>query len=144
VLISYIVPRHCSDWIDIPPRSSRLGWPSGRHSFGATRGHRAGASDSRRVSAPSPAPTRGAGARPTGSTSKTCLTTTTARICLPGILHSDIMDNQVFRIAVVHAIVAEWWAQDCIMDDARSVCRMGAPRDHLDLHPLQSGAVLHK
>lgn len=136
VLISCSVPRHCSDWTDIPSRSSRLGWASGRHSFGATRGHRAGASESHKVSAASPAPARGAGARPTSSTSKTCLTTTTARICLPDILHSDTVDDQVFHLAAVHAIVAERWAQDCIMDDARSVCRMGAPRDHLDMHSL--------
>lgn len=54
------------------------------------------------------------------------------------------MDNQVIHIAVVHAVVAERRTQDCIMDDARSYCRMGAHIDHLDLHSLQSSTVLHK
>lgn len=140
VLISCTAPGHGSDWTDIPSRSSRPGWPSGRHSFGATRDNRTGASDFRKVSAAPPAPARATHR----CNSKTCLTTTTARICLTDILRSHTMDNQVFCVAFVYAIVAERRAQDCILDDACHLCWMGNSCGHPDLHPLQSSPVLHK
>lgn len=54
------------------------------------------------------------------------------------------MDYQVFHPAAVYALVAERWAQDCVVDNARLIRGVGTCFDRLDINPVQSCAVLYK